>query len=275
MPSLEAIKIAIRRILSLTWKSPLARIESRIARLEAGWDQHIPAFLDAMSRGAAFDARAERIANGAEGTNEQLANLRLRLEAEVANLRARIDMIAHGYNPSAATIADPKRFASFVARGARLRVCCGGEPDPEWLNVDDAPRRGIDVVAPLSALPFALSSVQEISAPAIFDIIEEDTLWQIVLPHWRALVRSGGSITIGGTDYEAPSVEGGAATFVANETRGAVFPPESGSSKLSGRSVERIADALGRAKLTDVQVIGTPTAPFWNFTIMARIPDAH
>ena len=94
-----------------------------------------------------------------------------------------------------AKILAPDRVAA-AGSELRLNLGCGHLPDPDYINVDARDLDGVDVLADVRNLPFDPGSVAEMRAAHLLEHFPEEELRRRVLPHWRDLLRDGGSIVL-------------------------------------------------------------------------------
>ena len=81
-------------------------------------------------------------------------------------------------------------------RPLKLNVGCGNVTREDHINVDLRELDGVDVTAPADDMPFEPGSVDRILAAHLVEHFEEFTLKRRVLPHWHALLRDGGVLTV-------------------------------------------------------------------------------
>lgn len=115
--------------------------------------------------------------------------------------------------PVVAHILAPEKLRAMQAAGAlRVNVGCGHIPLEGYLNTDMRELPGVDVVADAAGLPFEPGSVAEIHAAHLLEHFPLEHLRRVVLPHWRKLLRQGGTLRA-----IVPDAEAMLADFAASE----------------------------------------------------------
>ena len=79
------------------------------------------------------------------------------------------------------------------ADGLRLNLGCGHLPLDGYVNVDMRELPGVDVVAPIDALPVEAGSVAEIFSAHFLEHFPHEQLRRSLLPYWRSVLRPGGT----------------------------------------------------------------------------------
>jgi predicted SAM-dependent methyltransferase len=74
----------------------------------------------------------------------------------------------------------------------RLNLGCGHLPLEGYVNVDMRKLPGVDVVAPLDAMPFESQSVDEIFSAHVLEHFPQAALERQLLPYWYSLLTPGG-----------------------------------------------------------------------------------
>ncbi len=74
----------------------------------------------------------------------------------------------------------------------RLNIGCGHVPLDGYVNVDMRSLPGVDVVAPVDALPFDPGSLTEIFSAHVLEHFPQEQLERQLLPYWWGLLRAGG-----------------------------------------------------------------------------------
>lgn len=85
----------------------------------------------------------------------------------------------------------------------KLNVGCGEKPirKPGWVNVDVRPLPGVDVVAPVDALPFADGDCELLYACHVLEHVRRPDTGR-VLAEWRRVLRPGGILRVAVPDLE-------------------------------------------------------------------------
>jgi hypothetical protein len=196
----------------------LALSAGRIDRL----DEHIPIVLNAISsaNGTArllmreFTELREHVNNHHTDTALQVEGLRADLLPHIdtiAFLLRRVETVRAEmmhelrYGPDNKQTVEAKVVnESAVRRGElRLNLGAGHITFDDYVNVDLREMPGIDVVAPLDALPFEPNSVTEIFSSHVLEHFAELELRRKLLPYWFSLLRRGGTFRAIVPDVEA------------------------------------------------------------------------
>ncbi|HEY3485547.1 MAG TPA: methyltransferase domain-containing protein [Ilumatobacteraceae bacterium] len=90
-------------------------------------------------------------------------------------------------------IVNPDALVDANGDGLRLNLGCGHIPIDGYVNVDMRKLPGVDVVAPVNALPFEPGSVSEIFSAHVLEHFPEAELERRLLPYWRSVLRPGGT----------------------------------------------------------------------------------
>ena len=176
----------------------LDRLEVQLTRLEAGWNQHTPAFLNAVSSVSAFARHLERAERGqselweaieraergqselweatartesslwdaAKRAQEGLDHVSQRLEfvrTEALNELRYGSQLSHTQAGVDAQILAPTKLEEALAQDQLyLNLGCGHMPMEGYINVDSRELPGVDIVADIAKLPFDEASVDAI-----------------------------------------------------------------------------------------------------------------
>jgi hypothetical protein len=219
--------------------------EARLRALEAGWNNYLPAFLNAVSSVGAF--------------GHELLGLRREVEA----LRGQAESLSHPLHGGAATppltrIAAPEEVAKAIRSGLKLHLADGEAPRAGYVIVASEDGPGVDVIAGPGELPFEPASVREIWAGCLIDRIAPQELTGRLLPHWRALLAPGGRLGAAFSNAEdmISRLAAGACSFddfrarflevgEGGYYRGALFTPDDLHELLSEAGFDNIE--IGRA----------------------------
>jgi hypothetical protein len=132
--------------------------------------------------------------------NTQLRNVEHRVE--FVRSETMYEMQASRYRGSGqapartvARITEPAKVEAMRATGLRLNVGCGHIQLDGYLNVDSRALPGIDVVADATNLPFQENELAEIYSSHLVEHFTSHILERVLLPHWSALLQSGGVLT--------------------------------------------------------------------------------
>lgn len=127
--------------------------------------------------------RSKLVGGAQRAQRIEAAALRDAFETDLEPL-ARADPVVEIVNPDALSKAGSLRLSIGTA-------AAGAEG---YVNVDTERRDGVDVVAPLHALPFDEGSVEEIVTEHPFERHATEDLEHRLLPHWFALLTPGGRL---------------------------------------------------------------------------------
>lgn len=106
--------------------------------------------------------------------------------------------------PVRARVLDHEKLAAQQAAGVlRLNLGCGHVPKEGYINVDMRELPGVDAVAEAADLPFEPGSVAEIHSAHLLEHFPLEHLRRVVLPHWRKMLRPGGTLRAVVPDAEA------------------------------------------------------------------------
>lgn len=81
------------------------------------------------------------------------------------------------------------------AKQVRINIGCGHKPLDGYLNVDARQLPGVQVVAPVSKLPFEENSLTEIHSAHLMEHFRQDEMVNVLLPYWFTLLSPGGTFT--------------------------------------------------------------------------------
>ena len=237
----------------------LQAIEPRIARVEpldAAWNQHVPAFLNAVATVGAF--------------GHELAALRRQVAALEAAAPRRDRAIAApppSLRPSA-------RLALGEAT-PRLNLGCGDLPLAGYLNVDPRDLPGVDIVAAVDDLPVAPGSVAEIFSVHLLGQFRQEALLRL-LPYWRSLLRPAGlfrAIVPDGSAMVAGLADG---SYPFEEFRLALFGAPDGTGDVLRNlfTPDSLRHLLAEAGFTEIEipVRGRRNDRWLEFEIVGRNP---
>jgi predicted SAM-dependent methyltransferase len=192
-------------------------LEARLAAIENGWREHVPAFLNAVSSVRAFGFELvqteqklcqefdDRLAAEREAFRLELRAAADAAEAKLAKTRERLEfvrrelMLEHHYQRAngdghngAARICTPEKLAAANGHGLKLNLGCGHFPLADYVNVDRRELPGVDIVGPADELPVAQESVSEIFSAHMLEHFPQEELRRRLLPYWFGLLAPGG-----------------------------------------------------------------------------------
>jgi predicted SAM-dependent methyltransferase len=173
-----------------------------------------------------------------------------------------------------AKIVNPEKLDGDVLR---LNVGSGHIQLDDFVNVDGRALDGIDVVADARQLPFDPDSVDVIRSAHLLEHFPSDELELVVLPHWRALLKPGGTLSAIVPDAEATISAYVDGTITFDELRTVTFGDQEyeGDFHFTMFSRQGLVDALERAGFRDVQVIeaGRRNGLCYEMEFSARKPE--
>ncbi|SCC01523.1 MULTISPECIES: class I SAM-dependent methyltransferase [Snodgrassella] len=85
----------------------------------------------------------------------------------------------------------------------RLNLGCGHIPKEGFVNIDFRELPGVDVIADVGGLDFEKGSVDTIYASHLIEHFSYRTLEDSILPHWYALLKKNGNLTVLAPDAQA------------------------------------------------------------------------
>lgn len=183
-----------------TLPEELTKVHQRLDLLE----QHLPELLAHYSGANGAQRRFQRQLDDQLTRSENLAASIHELWERIEFVRREVmfEMRYHGGSsaaPDSVPAVDPKvvdeeKVAQAKEAGElRLNLGCGHLPMDGYVNVDMREMPGVDVVAPVDALPFAEGEVDEVFSAHLLEHFPEEELKRRLLPYWFGLLRPGGT----------------------------------------------------------------------------------
>ncbi len=105
--------------------------------------------------------------------------------------------------PEPRILSHDKVQAAITAGNVRLNLGCGHVALMDFINVDMRELPGVDVVAQVDRLPFAPSTVSEIFSAHLIEHFPQEALLRRLLPYWKSLLKTGGTLRAITPDAEA------------------------------------------------------------------------
>ncbi|MDM0114694.1 methyltransferase domain-containing protein [Variovorax sp. J22R133] len=103
-----------------------------------------------------------------------------------------------------ANVLNPTKVEQALQNGKfKINLGCGHIAMPDYVNVDARDVPGVDVVADVGSLPFEPGTVDEVFSSHLVEHFPQEELRRRLLPHWRGLLRSGGTLRAIVPDGEA------------------------------------------------------------------------
>lgn len=169
-------------------EASVSAIEARLSAIEAGWRQHLPALLNAVS--------------GVGAVGFELSAVWKRIEFVRKEMLYEFKYSPNSSQPRPARIVSPEKLERARSTGLRVNLGCGHLPLEDYLNVDQRELPGVDIVADAGALPFEASSVQEIFSAHVLEHFPQQYLRKL-LPYWCGLLAPKGTFRAVVPDGEA------------------------------------------------------------------------
>ncbi|WP_238578682.1 class I SAM-dependent methyltransferase [Inquilinus limosus] len=232
-------------------------MEERLDRLDTGWRQHIPAFLNSVSSVGAFGhelagLRGEVTELGG-AQQKAIRDMEQRLESQAAvfqrsaasadqsigRLWDRVEFVRRevmyemAYGRSAARQSGGEVERRVVnqqrideqrnAGGIRLNLGCGHIPLDGYVNVDMRELPGVDIIADAGDIPLEPESVSEIFSAHMLEHFPQEEVKRRLLPYWRELLVKGGQFRAIVPDGEAMLAGAAAGTYPFEDFREVLF----------------------------------------------------
>ena len=133
---------------------------------------------------------------------------------------------------------------------------------------------GVDIVAAADAIPLVPGAVEEIAAAHLIERFPQEELERAVLPHWRALLRDGGTLRLVASDADAMTQGFAERSYPFADLREALYGGLDRDGELH-RNVftpESCAELLAAAGFVDARVIerGRRNGRRLEFELVAR-----
>lgn len=161
--------------------------------------------------------------------------------------------------------------------GLRLNLGCGHVRLEGYVNVDIRALPGVDVVAPVDALPFDRDSLSEIFSAHVLEHFPQAALQRQLLPYWYGLLEPGGTFRSVVPDVAAmmKQVQAGDITFEAFRLVAYGGQEYEGDFHHTAFTPESLTTLLEEAGFTDAELIerGRVNGDCLEFELSARRPD--
>ena len=169
-------------------------------------------------------------------------------------------------NPAAAESAD----------ALRLNLGCGHIPLDGFVNVDMRKLPGVDVVAPLDALPFDAETVDEIFSAHVLEHFPQEALERRFLPYWYSVLAPGGVFRSVVPDVDAMIDQYREGTITFENLRQVVYGGQEyeGDFHHTAFTPESLSELLVKAGFVDVELVerGRENGACLEFELTARRP---
>jgi predicted SAM-dependent methyltransferase len=180
--------------------------------------------------------------------------------------RSSTDIAVEVVNPTALERSD----------GVRLNLGCGHIPLDEYVNVDMRKLPGVDVVAPLDAMPFDTESVREVFSAHVLEHFPQAELERQLLPYWFSLLAPGGVFRCVVPDVDAMIDQYREGTISFENLREVVYGGQEyeGDFHHTAFTPESLSRLLVDAGFDDVELIerGRQNGACLEFELAARRP---
>lgn len=168
----------------------IAELRERLERIE----EHLPELLGAIASSSTVSRRLQQQLTDVWSQLGGLNDIWTRVET----IRRELLFEVRYHDPDQAGVAEPKildeeKVAAARRSGLRLNLGCGHLPLDDYVNVDMRDLPGVDVVAPVDALPFEAGEAEELFSAHLVEHFPEERLVREVLPHWVSRIRPGGT----------------------------------------------------------------------------------
>ena len=174
-------------------------------------------------------------------------------------------------------ILAPARVEAARASGPlRLNIGCGHISDADYINVDMRELPGVDIIADVSALPFAHGTVDEISSAHLVEHFPQEELRRQLLPHWRELLKPGGRFRAITPDGEALLAGVAQGTYSFEDFRDVLFGGQDyeGDFHYNLLTPDSLRDLVKEAGFIDIEVPvrARRNGQSFEFELTARLP---
>jgi hypothetical protein len=152
-------------------------------------------------------------------------------------------------------ILNPAKLAE-MGDHVRINLGAGHIPLDVYLNVDQRPLDGIDVVADVRDLPFEKGSLGEIFSTHVLEHFPLEELRRVLLPYWTALLKPGGRFVAVVPDMETMISECAAGRVPFEDFREVAYGSQEyeGDFHFNGFSQDLLTSILSEAGLSDVHI---------------------
>ncbi|HZB41112.1 MAG TPA: hypothetical protein VE487_09115 [Ilumatobacter sp.] len=162
------------------------------------------------------------------------------------------------------------------AANLRLNLGCGHLPLDGFVNVDMRKLPGVDVVAPLDAMPFEPQTVREIFSAHVLEHFPQAALERQLLPYWYTLLAPNGVFRSVVPDVDAMIEQYRAGTISFENLREVVYGGQEyeGDFHHTAFTPESLSALLLRAGFVDPELIerGRQNGACLEFELTARRP---
>jgi SAM-dependent methyltransferase len=189
----------------------LGNVERRLSTSDAlatAWQQHLPSFVNAVASVRAFGFQLRKLSDAVTQHWAKIGELQERIEFVRAEIMFESRYGGKGANASPPGLSIDKVERRIlnpdaVASLTKVNLGCGHRPLAGYVNVDGRELPGVDVVAPLDDLPFEAAALDEICSAHVLEHFPQEQLRRVLLPHWRRLLKVGGTLRATVPDADA------------------------------------------------------------------------
>jgi hypothetical protein len=197
-----------------------------------------------------------------------------RIRAAMHQSRRRVEGTSAGSTTNGLRVADAIDAVD-IPDGARLLLGETPVPRPGYLRV--APLDpDADVSAPLDAIPARAGSVAEVVVANVLEDYSAADVRHILLPHWAALLRPGGWLTLIADDFGALADRLRDGQIDTESFTEAVFG-DGGRARRSAftpETLRRLAEEVGLVSVRVAERAQRPDAGIYGFELTAAAPAA-
>jgi hypothetical protein len=158
----------------------------------------------------------------------------------------------------------------------RLNLGCGHLPLDGYVNVDMRELPGVDVVAPVDALPFEAGAVGEIFSAHVLEHFPQAALERQLFPYWLSLLTPGGTFRAVVPDIDAMIVQYGRGEITFENLRSVTYGGQEyeGDFHHTAFTPESLTTLLEKAGFSDAEVSerGRVNGDCLEFEVVARRP---
>jgi hypothetical protein len=272
-------------------RTQLAQSLERLERVET----HLPTLLNAISSVNGFArlsmreigelrslvaAQAETAADAGKRADELRADLLPHLDTiaylvrRVETVRAEmLNELRYGTDNKQSIETKVVNEAALRRSELRLNLGAGHITFDDYVNVDLRELPGIDVVAPVDALPFETASIAEIFSSHVLEHFPELELRRKLLPYWYSLLKVGGTFRAIVPDLEAMTMAYAKGEIAFETLRSVMYGGQEYELDfhLTGFTPDSLETLFTEAGFRDVRVLakGRPNGDCLEFEIAA------
>ncbi len=169
----------------------------RLSRLEAGWNQHLPALLDSVSVAISEARRADSTHARVDAVRTDLDRLSTRVEIGLLELRHSAGKSEPANATSAIEVISISSLAAALSGNLKIQFLDSDASLPGHLSISTHHTAHSDLVAPPgTTVPFGQGRVQSIVVDRNFSIGIDQEALSAAVDHWLNLLAPGAKICI-------------------------------------------------------------------------------